>query len=42
MLLNVFMSAIRCEYEKINVKYQMHSRLRELANPSRPQLYPIV
>ena len=34
--------AIRCEYEKINAKYQMHDRLRELANPSRPPLYPIV
>ena len=29
-------------YEKINAKYQIHYRLRELANPSRPPLYPIV
>ena len=36
------MPAIRCEYEKMNAKYQMHYRLRELANPSRPPLYPIV
>ena len=34
--------AIRCEYEKIYAKYQMHYRLRELANPSRLPLYPIV
>ena len=34
--------AIRCEYEKIYTKYQMHDQLRELANPSRPPLYPIV
>ena len=28
--------AIRCEF----AKYQMHFRLRELANPSNPPLYP--
>ena len=39
---NICLPAIRCEYEKINAKYQMHYRLRELANPSRPPLYPIV
>ena len=41
---NVSLPAVRCEYEKMNAKYQMHytSRLRELANPSRPLLYPIV
>ena len=39
---NIRLSAIRCEYEKMNAKYQMHYRLRELANPSRPPLYPIV
>ena len=27
---------------RINAKYQMHYRLRELANPSRRPLYPIV
>ena len=26
----------------MNAKYQMHYRLRELANPSRPPFYPIV
>ena len=39
---NIHLPAIRCEYENINAKYQMHYRLRELANPSRPPLYPIV
>ena len=32
--------AIRCEFGKLNTKYQMHFRLRELANPSNPPLYP--
>ena len=32
--------AIRCEFGKLNAKYQMHFRLRELANPSNPPLYP--
>ena len=39
---NIRLPAIRCEYEKMNAKYQMHYRLRALANPSRPPLYPIV
>ena len=30
----------RCEFGKLNAKYQMHFRLRELANPSNPPLYP--
>ena len=33
---NIRLPAIRCEYETMNAKYQMHYRLRELANPSRP------
>ena len=28
---------IRCEYGEMNVKYQMHLRLRELSTPSNPQ-----
>ena len=39
---HIRLPTIRREYEKINAKYQMHYRLRELANPSRPPLYPIV
>ena len=31
-----------CEYEKMNAKNLMRYRLRELASPSRPPLYPIV
>ena len=38
---NIRLPAIRCEYEKMNA-IQMHYRLRELANPFRPPLYPIV
>ena len=32
--------AIRSEFGQLNAKYQMHFRLRELANPSNPPLYP--
>ena len=32
--------AIRCEFGKLNAKYQMHFRLPELANLSNPPLYP--
>ena len=31
---------IRCEYGEMNVKYQMHLRLRELSTPSNPPKYP--
>ena len=33
---------IRCEYEKINVKYQMHLILRELSTPSNLPKYPSI
>ena len=39
---NIRLPAIRCEYEKMNAKFQMHYRLREFENPSRPRLYPTV
>ena len=39
---NIRLPAISCEYEKMNAKYQMHYRLKELAKPSRPSLHPIV
>ena len=39
---NIRLPAIRCDYEKMNAKFQMHYRLREFANPSRPPLYPTV
>ena len=31
---------ILCEFGAMNAKYQMHLRLRELANQSNPTLYP--
>ena len=34
--------AIRCEFGTMNANYQMHLRLRELANPSNPPLYPLI
>ena len=37
---HIRLPAIRCEFEKNNSKYQMHFRLRELASPSNPPLYP--
>ena len=36
---NIRLPAIKCGYERINIKYQMDYRLRKLANSSRPQLY---
>ena len=33
---------IRCEYGDMNVKYQMHLRLRELPTPSNPPKYPSI
>ena len=37
---HIRLPAIGCEFEKNNSKYQMHFRLRELANPpSNPPLY---
>ena len=36
----IHLPAIRCEFGAMNAKYQMQSRLRELANPSNPPLYP--
>ena len=37
---HIRLPAIRCEFEKNNSKYQIHFRLRELASPSNPPLYP--
>ena len=33
---------IRCEFGKINAKYQMHVILRELATPGNPPIYPMI
>ena len=37
---HIRLPAIRCEFEKNNSKCQMHLRMRELASPSNPPLYP--
>ena len=39
---NIRLPAIKCEFENMKAKYQMHYILREFANPSRLPLYPIV
>ena len=39
---NIRLPVIMCEYKKNEPKHQMHYKLRELANPSRPPLYPFV
>ena len=39
---HIRLPAIRCEFKKNNSKYQMHFRLRELASPSIPPLYPSI
>ena len=36
----IHLPAIRCNFGAMNAKYQMHLRLREIANPSNPPLYP--
>ena len=33
---------IRCEFEEMNAKYQMHRTLRELALPGNSALYPTI
>ena len=33
---------VRCEFGKLNAKYQMHLRLRELAVPPNPPIYPLI
>ena len=34
------LSAIRCEFGEMNAKYQMKLRLRDLASPANPPIYP--
>ena len=33
---------VRCEFDKLNAKYQMHLRLRELAISSNSPTYPLI
>ena len=37
---HIHLTDVRCEFGKLNAKYQMHLRLRELALPSNPPIYP--
>ena len=39
---SIHLPAIRCEYGKINAKYQMHLRLREFDNLASPNLQPLL
>ena len=39
---NIRLPAIKCEYGKINAKYQMHLRLRDFDNLARPNLQPLI
>ena len=40
--LHIHLPDVRCEFGKLNVKYQMHLRLRELAVPPNPPIYPLI
>ena len=33
---------VRCEFGQVNAKYQVHLRLRELAVPTHPPIYPLI
>ena len=39
---HIHLPDVRCEFGKLNAKYQMHLRLRELAFPSNPPIYPLI
>ena len=39
---NIRLPAIRFEYGKISAKYQMHLRLRDFDNLTRPNLQPLI
>ena len=38
---DIHLPDVRCEFGKLNAKYQMHLLLRELAIPSNPPIYPL-
>ena len=38
---HIHLPDVRCEFGKLNAKYQIHLRLRELAIPSNPPIYPL-
>ena len=39
---HIHLSDVRCEFGKLNAKYQMHLRLGELAIPANPPKYPLI
>ena len=39
---HIHLPDVRCEFCKLNAKYQMHLRLRELAFPSNPPIYLLI
>ena len=39
---HIHLCDVRREFGKLNAKYQMHLRLRELAIPSNPPIYPLI
>ena len=39
---HIHLPDVRCEFGKLNAKYQMHLRLRELAILSNPPIYPLI
>ena len=39
---HIHLPDVRCEFGKVNAKYQMHLRLRELAIPPNPPIYPLI
>ena len=39
---HIHLPDFRCEFVKLNAKYQMHLRLRELAIPPNPPIYPLI
>ena len=39
---HIHLPDVRCEFGKVNAKYQMHLRLRELAIPSNSPIYPLI
>ena len=39
---HIHLPDVRCEFGKLYAKYQMHLRLRELAIPANPSIYPLI
>ena len=39
---HIHLPDVRCEFGKLNAKYQMHHRLGKLAVPPNPPIYPLI